>query len=176
MLIHDKNFEPYISSEDIQRKVNSLAEEISRDYAENPPLLIAILNGAFIFAADLVRAMTIASEVSFIKLASYKGLTPEGKTRQLIGVNENLENRPIVIVEDIVDTGDTITEAMGLLEPHKPKSVEVAALLLKPSMLKAPVTVKYLGFEIPEQFVVGYGLDYDGLGRNLKDIYQLKEQ
>ena len=175
MLVHDKEFIPLISSQDIEKRVVEMGKQISDDYRDQSPVFLGILNGAFIFTSDLVRALTIPCEVSFIKLASYDGLTPTGEVKQLFGINEKLSQRSVIIVEDIVDTGDTLTDAMNLVQPHNPISVEVASLLLKPTMLKTPINIKYVGFEIPEQFVVGYGLDYNGFGRNLKGVYQLNE-
>lgn len=171
--VHDKEFIPYLSSADIETQVQRVAEEINRDYAGRKPLFIAILNGAFIFAADLFKRITIDAEICFIKLASYKGVKSTGKVITAIGLDVDLYGRDIIIVEDIVDTGKTLSQFLPQLEHHHPASMKVASLLHKPSATIHPIKIDYLGFTIPDKFVVGYGLDYDGLGRNIKEIYQL---
>ncbi len=168
-------FKPYISAEAIQERINEMAEKIRADYEGKIPVFLAILNGSFIFAADLIRTVNISSEITFIRLASYSGLESSGKVRTLIGMEDNLEGRPVIIVEDIVDSGKTLSEFIPELIKYKPESVEIASLLLKSEELRYPLDVKYMGFDIPSKFVLGYGLDYDGLGRELKDIYQLAE-
>lgn len=171
--VHDKEFVPYITSEKIQQQVERIAEEINRDYEGRKPLFIAILNGAFIFAADLFKNVQIEAEICFIKLASYKGVKSTGKVITAIGLDVDLYGRDLIIVEDIVDTGKTLSKFLPQLLHHHPATLKVAALLHKPSAMIHPIQIDYLGFTIPDKFVVGYGLDYDGLGRNLKEIYQL---
>ena len=171
--VHDKEFTPYLSSSDIEKQVERVADEINRDYADKKPLFIAILNGAFVFAADLFKHITIEAEICFIKLASYKGVKSTGKVITAIGLDVDLYGRDIIIVEDIVDTGKTLSQFLPQLEHHHPASLKVASLLHKPSATLHSIKIDYLGFTIPDKFVVGYGLDYDGLGRNIKEIYQL---
>ncbi|MEP6927504.1 MAG: hypoxanthine phosphoribosyltransferase [Ginsengibacter sp.] len=171
--VHDKEFISYISSQDIEKQVARVAAEINRDYKEKKPLFIAILNGAFIFAADLFKHITIEAEICFIKLASYKGVKSTGKVITAIGLDVDLYNREVIIVEDIVDTGKTLTQFLPQLQHHHPASLKIASLLHKPDAMVHPIKIDYLGFTIPDKFVIGYGLDYDGLGRNIKEIYQL---
>ena len=170
--IHDKNFTPYISKEDIQQKVGELADALNRDYEHKKPIFIAVLNGAFIFAADLFKSLTIDAEISFIKLASYKGMKSSGQVITAIGLDIELYDRHVVILEDIVDTGKTLHEFLPQLMHQQPASLKIVALLHKPAATVYPLKVDYKGFEIPDKFVVGYGLDYNGLGRNTAAIYQ----
>ena len=171
--VHDKSFETYLSEETIQQRVKELAAAINKDYAGKRPLFIAILNGSFMFAADLFKHLTIEAELCFIKLASYKGMKSSGKVVTSIGMEEDLFAKEVVIVEDIVDTGKTLHRFLPKLLHQQPKSLKIAALLHKAEATEYPLTLDYVGFNIPNKFVVGYGLDYDGLGRNLKEIYQL---
>jgi hypoxanthine phosphoribosyltransferase len=171
--VHDKTFDTYLSEETIQEKIKELAGAINRDYAGKRPLFIAILNGSFMFAADLFKYLTIPAEISFIKLASYKGMKSSGSVITAIGLDEDLYNRDVVIIEDIVDTGRTLYKFIPSLEHQQPSSLKIATLLHKPEATVHPLTLDYVGFSIPNKFVLGYGLDYDGLGRNLKEIYQL---
>jgi hypoxanthine phosphoribosyltransferase len=173
--IHDKNFKPYISAEEIRKKVSALAEQLNLDYRGKRPVFIAILNGSFIFAADLFRELTIEAEISFIKLASYKGTKSSGHVITSIGLDTEIFGRHVVIIEDIVDTGKTLSEFLPQLQHQQPASLKIVALLHKPEARAYPVQVDYAGFEIPDKFVVGYGLDYNGLGRNTAAIYQLLE-
>jgi hypoxanthine phosphoribosyltransferase len=170
--VHDKSFEIYLSEQQIQDKVLEIATAINKDYAGKRPLFIAILNGSFMFAADLFKQLTIDAELCFIKLVSYKGMKSSGKIITAIGLDDDLFGKDVVIVEDIVDTGKTLHEFLPKLEHQQPASLKIAALLHKPSATKYPLQIHYKGFTIPDKFVVGYGLDYDGLGRNLKEIYQ----
>jgi hypoxanthine phosphoribosyltransferase len=170
--VHDKSFEIYLSEQQIQDKVQGIATAINKDYAGKRPLFIAILNGSFMFAADLFKQLTIDAELCFIKLVSYKGMKSSGKIITAIGLDDDLFGKDVVIVEDIVDTGKTLHEFLPKLEHQQPASLKIAALLHKPSATKYPLQIHYKGFTIPDKFVVGYGLDYDGLGRNLKEIYQ----
>lgn len=171
--IHDKTFDTYLSSETIQQKVEELAQALNRDYKGKRPLCIAILNGSFMFAADLFKYLSIEAEISFIKLASYRGMKSTGNVITAIGLEDDLFDRDVIILEDIVDTGKTLHEFLPKLHHQQPKSLKIVALLHKSSATRFPLTVDYVGFDIPDKFVVGYGLDYDGLGRNLKEIYQL---
>ena len=171
--VHDKEFLSYITSREIEEQVARVAAEINRDYKGKKPLFIAILNGAFIFAADLFKHITIEAEICFIKLASYKGVKSTGKVITAIGLDVDLYDREVIIVEDIVDTGKTLAQFLPQLEHHHPASLKIASLLHKPEAMIHPIKIDYLGFTIPNKFVIGYGLDYDGLGRNIKEIYQL---
>ena len=171
--LHDKSFEIYLPEEEIQEKIKGIADQLNRDYKNKRPLFIAILNGSFMFAADLFKYLTIDAEVCFIKLASYRGMKSSGHVITAIGLDVDLYDRDVVILEDIVDTGKTLNEFLPKLDHQQPKSLKIAALLHKPDATQFELKIDYLGFSIPNKFVVGYGLDYDGLGRNLKDIYQL---
>lgn len=171
--VHDKSFETYLSEETIQQKIKELALIINKDYAGKGPLFIAILNGSFMFAADLFKHLTIEAEICFIKLASYKGMKSSGKVVTSIGLEEDLFGKEVIIVEDIVDTGKTLHNFLPKLLHQQPQSLKIVALLHKPEATTYPLKLDYIGFAIPDKFVVGYGLDYDGLGRNLKEIYQL---
>jgi hypoxanthine phosphoribosyltransferase len=173
--VHDKLFEPYLSTESIKEKVKILAEQLNGDYEGKRPLFIPILNGSFIFAADLFKALTIDAEICFIKLASYKGTKSSGQVITAIGLDMDLYGRHVVIVEDIVDTGKTLTNFLPPLRHQQPASLRIVSLLHKPEATVYPLVVDYVGFAIPNRFVVGYGLDYNGLGRNLPEIYQLAE-
>jgi hypoxanthine phosphoribosyltransferase len=170
----DKTFEPYLKEEAIQEKITALAAALNKDYAGKRPLFLSILNGSFLFTADLFKQITIEAEVSFIKLASYKGTSSTGNVITAIGLDMNVKDRHIIILEDIIDTGKTLHHYLPQLESMQPASVKIAVLLNKKEALQYPVQVDYSCFDIPNKFVVGYGLDYDGLGRNSKDIYQLK--
>ncbi|MDP9229590.1 MAG: hypoxanthine phosphoribosyltransferase [Bacteroidota bacterium] len=171
--VHDKTFEIYLSQAAIQEKVKDLAITINQEYAGKRPLFIAILNGSFMFAADLFKNLTIDAEICFIKLASYKGMRSTGKIITSIGLDDDLFGKDVIIIEDIVDTGKTLNEFLPKLHHQQPASLKIVALLHKQEATQYPITIDYTGFIIPNKFVVGYGLDYDGLGRNLKEIYQL---
>jgi hypoxanthine phosphoribosyltransferase len=171
--VHDKEFVPYLTSKEIEEQVARVAAEINRDYKDKKPLFIAILNGAFIFAADLFKQIDVEAEIAFIKLASYKGVKSTGKVITAIGLDVELFGRDVIILEDIVDTGKTLSQFLPQLDHHHPSSLKIAALLHKPDAMVHPIKIDYLGFTIPNKFVLGYGLDYDGLGRNIKEIYQL---
>lgn len=173
--LHDKKFEVYLSEDVLQQKVKEIAEQINKDYQHKKPLFIPILNGSFMFAADLFKHITIDAEVSFIKLASYKGMKSSGQVLTAIGLDVDLINRDVIIVEDIVDTGKTLYQFLPKLHHQQPASIKIASLLHKPDALEHQLSIDYVGFTIPTKFVVGYGLDYDGLGRNLKEIYQVIE-
>lgn len=171
--VHDKRFAPYIDRKRIDARVTELGAEISREYEGKRPLIIAILNGSFIFAADLFRSLTIEAEISFIKLASYKGTSSTGHVVTAIGMEEKLGARHVIILEDIVDTGKTLHSFLPEISQRGPASLKIATFLSKPEALTHDVKADYVGFEIPNNFVVGYGLDYDGLGRNLPELYTL---
>ena len=171
--VHDKSFETYLPAETIQQRIKELAGIINKDYAGKKPLFIAILNGSFMFAADLFKHLTIEAEICFIKLASYKGMKSSGNVVTSIGLEDDLFGKEVIIVEDIVDTGKTLHNFLPKLLHQQPKSMKIATLLYKSEAIEYPLVLDYVGFDIPNEFVVGYGLDYDGLGRNLKEIYQL---
>ena len=171
--VHDKSFETYIPEEQIQQRVKEIAASLSNEFAGKRPLFIAILNGSFMFAADLFKQLTIEAELCFIKLSSYKGMQSSGRVITTIGLDDDLFARDVVIVEDIVDTGKTLHNFLPRLIHQQPKSLKMVTLLHKPEATEFPLTLDHVGFSIPNKFVVGYGLDYDGLGRNLKEIYQL---
>ncbi len=171
--VFDKQFEPYISAAQIAARVAVLGAQISEDYKGKKPLIIAVLNGSFIFAADLFRALSIEAEISFIKLASYKGTTSTGNVVTAIGMEEKLSGRHVVILEDIIDTGKTLHSFLPEVLQRNPASLKIATFLSKPKALQYDVKADYTGFEIPNNFVLGYGLDYDGLGRNLPELYTL---
>jgi len=173
--LHDKEFEPYISERDVAAAIDKVAARLNRDFAGKRPVLIGVLNGAFFFAAELVKRLTIECEVTFVKVASYRGTRSTGKVSELIGLNERIEGRHVIVLEDIVDTGSTIRHILDALNEHHPASVQIAALLFKPEAYKQQVTIDYVAQEIPNAFVVGSGLDHDGLGRNLPGIYTITE-
>ena len=174
-LILDKTFVPYLTELELQKEIKRIAEEINRDYEGKKPLFIAILNGSFMFAADLFKEITIPSEISFIKLASYKGTKSTGSVVTAIGLEAEIYDRDVIVIEDIIDTGKTLSEFLPQLLHQQAKSLKVCSLLHKREATKFPIDINYLGFVIPDLFVVGYGLDYNGYGRNLKEIYQLSE-
>jgi hypoxanthine phosphoribosyltransferase len=173
MFLDGHHFQVFIREQEIRQAVGRLAAAISRDYEGKNPVLLAILNGSFIFAADLIRELSIEAEISFIRLSSYKKFKSSGEIRELIGLESSLSGREIIIVEDIVDTGRTLGHVLREFEKEGAKSVAVAALLHKPEAGLEAINLNYVGFSIPDRFVVGYGLDFNGMGRNLKDIYQL---
>lgn len=173
MQIHDQKFEVFISSEKIKQRVRELAKQINEDYFDKKPLFLSILNGAFVFTADLIREITLPVEISFIKLKSYRRMETSGKVKELLGLEHNIFNREIIIIEDIVDTGKTLSHVLEEFNELGAKSIEVLTLLHKPNSNNNPINLKYVGFEIPNEFVIGYGLDYDEYGRNLKDIYKI---
>ena len=172
----DKKFQPYIKAEQIQEQVARLGASMNAEYTGKNPLFIAILNGSFMFASDLFKELTVDAEICFIKLASYKGTKSTGNVVTSIGLDESLSGRHVIIVEDIVDTGKTLYEFLPQLTSQQPASLKIAALLHKPEALAFPLQIDYLGFSVPNKFLLGYGLDYDGHGRNLKEIYQLVEE
>ena len=171
--ILDKDFEISMTNETIQQKVKALADRINHDYAGKNPIMVCILNGAFMFAADLVRYLDFQPEITFARFSSYEGTDTTGKVTEVMGVTTSLAGRDVIIVEDIVDTGITMYNVLPLLENKGAASVKIACLLQKPEKLKVDLKVDYCAMEIPNDFIVGYGLDYDGFGRNYKDIYTL---
>jgi len=171
--IKDKTFESTMPEAEIKQRVRELAQQMSRDLEGKNPLFLAVLNGAFIFAADLMREMTIPCEISFVKLASYQGTTSTGTIKEVIGINEDLTGRTVVIVEDIVESGLTIKRMMEQIGTRNPASVQVCTLFFKPEKLKEDLKIDYVAFSIPNDFILGYGLDYDQQGRGLRDLYTL---
>jgi hypoxanthine phosphoribosyltransferase len=174
--LKDKTFVPYITSDKIQESVKQLAQKINADLVNDKPLFLVVLNGSFMFAADLLKEVTIPCEISFIKLASYHGTTSTGTVTEMIGLTEEIKGRTVVVVEDIVDTGITIEKLSALLHKKEVKQIKIASFLLKPEAYKKDIVIDYVGMEIPNDFVVGYGLDYDGLGRNMKEIFVLEQK
>lgn len=174
MKIKDKDFELFISEEEIQKRCDELGGELSGYYKDHAPLFIPLLNGAFLFAADLIKRVTIPCEVSFVKTRSYEGTQSTGAVKSLIGLDVDVKGRNVVLVDDIVDTGLTMFTIMEEIRKMEPASMEIVSLLLKPEALQKPLDIRFVGFTIPNAFVAGYGLDYDGYGRNLKDIYRIK--
>lgn len=169
----DKTFRLYKSENEIITAIRNMAEQINNDYIGKRPLLVPVLNGSFMFAADLMRELLLDCELTFIKMASYEGMSSNNNVSTLIGLNQSLEGRHVIIIEDIVDTGHTLSKIVPMFQACRPASMKIASLLLKPFDLKAQVQIDYVGMEIPNEFIVGYGLDYNGLGRNLRDIYQV---
>ena len=173
--IHDREFVKSISREEIDKEVKRVAAQINKDYAGKRPLFIGVLNGSFMFVADLLKNLEVECEISFVKLSSYQGTETTGKVREVVGLTESIEGRDIIILEDIVDTGHTMYKMVEMLKQKNPASVEIASLFVKPARLQILVDVKYSLFTIPDRFIVGYGLDYDGLGRNMPDVYDVVE-
>ncbi len=174
--IKDKSFKISIPEAEILEKIRAIANRINCDMADKNPLLLAVLNGSFMFASDLMKMLTIPCEISFVKLASYQGTTSTGKITEVLGINEDLTGRTVVIVEDIVETGLTMKRMIETLGTRNPESIHICTLLLKPERLQVPLDIEYAAMEIPNDFIVGYGLDYDHQGRNLRDIYQIVEE
>ena len=175
ILVKDRYFKPFIPAAEIAQRVAEVAARISADFEGRNPLLLAVLNGSFVFAADLARQLTIPFNISFIRVSSYEGMESTGELKEVIGLSENIGGRPVIIVEDIVDTGHTIVELERILKEKGAKETMVCTMLLKPGSYKMDSPLKYVAMEIPNDFIVGFGLDYDELGRNLKDIYILDE-
>lgn len=169
--VRDREFTVSIPEAAIMQRVAQVAEQINNDLKDENPLFLAVLNGSFMFAADLLRGISIPCEISFVRMASYEGTSSTGKVKELLGLNEDISGRSIVVVEDIIDSGLTMKHLLQTLQQKGPKQVKVASLLVKPGNLKVDLDVSYCCFEIPNDFIVGYGLDYDGYGRNLRDIY-----
>lgn len=172
--LKDKTFVPYISSEVILDSVRKMAEQINKELINENPLFLVVLNGSFMFAADLLKEVSFPCEISFIKLASYHGTSSSGVVTEMIGLTEDIKGRTVVVVEDIVDTGVTLEKLVAVLQKKDVKQIKVASFLMKPDAYKKSIPIDYIGMKIPNDFVIGYGLDYDGLGRNMKSIYVLK--
>lgn len=173
--VRDKRFAVSIPEAQLLQEVRRVAQEINSDYEGQEPIFLAVLNGSFMFAADLMKEVTLPSEIHFVKMTSYAGVNTTGKVRELIGLSVDITNRPVIIVEDIVDTGITMAHMLEVLKTHNPKSIDVCTLLLKPGKLQVALNIRYRCLEIPNDFIVGYGLDYDGYGRNTRDIYTVIE-
>jgi hypoxanthine phosphoribosyltransferase len=172
--IHGKKFVKFISSANIQKAILKIADRINKDFKDEKPVFLSVLNGSFMFTADLLKKVKVECEVSFIKVTSYSGTRSRGKVNTLIGLNENLKGRRVVVLEDIVDSGNTIEKVIMELKKHNPKQISIATLFFKPGAYKKKFKLDYIGMEVSNNFLVGNGLDYDGLGRNLSDIYILK--
>lgn len=173
--VKDKTFKTSIPEAEILKKIQVVADQINKDMEGKNPLFLAVLNGSFMFAADLMKMITIPCEISFVKLASYQGTTSTGKVREVIGINEDLSGRHVIIVEDIVESGLTMMKMIESLGTRNPASIRICSLLVKPEKLTVPLNIQYAVMNIPNDFIVGYGLDYDGEGRNLRDIYVVAE-
>ena len=171
--INNQTFQIFIPEPEILARIAQLAHVLQTDYQNTRPLFLAVLNGSFMFASDLLKSLQIECEIQFVKLSSYQGMQSTGKVSELIGLNQSIANRDIIILEDIIDSGLTMHELLQSVQKLQPKSIEVCALLLKPEALKVPLQIKYVGFEVGNEFLLGYGLDYDGLGRNLRHIFKL---
>ena len=169
----DREFSEYITEDEIQSRITAMAEKITEDLQGRDVLFFGILNGAFLFAADIFRQIKLNAQISFIKLASYEGTGSSGKIKELIGWNEDMTGKTVVVIEDIIDTGSTMERIIGELTLRKAIDVKICTLLFKPEAYTKDIPIDYIGFEIPNNFVVGYGLDYDGYGRNLKSIYKI---
>jgi hypoxanthine phosphoribosyltransferase len=175
MEIKGKKFESLLSSTVLQTRVSELAHQINLDFKGKSPIVIVVLNGAYAFATDLLRKLELELEIAFVKFVSYEGLATTGTVDEVIGLDKNIHDRDVLVIEDIVDTGLTMSEILRLLKSHHPSSIATATLLFKPECIKKEVKLQYIGFEIAPDYVVGYGLDFDGLGRNLPEIYKLVE-
>ena len=173
--ILDKDFELFIEAATIQERIKRVAAEINNDLKNKDPIFIAVLNGSFMFAGDLMKEISIPCEITFVRIASYKGMSTTKDLKEVLGLNEDIKGRTVVIVEDIVDTGHTIERLIQQFTALEPKEIKIATLLFKPKALIKDVKPDYVALEIPNDFIVGFGLDYDGFGRNLQDIYKIKE-
>lgn len=171
--VNGRNFKVSIPEKKILEQVQKVADSISRDYEGKNPLLLAVLNGSFVFAADLMRSITIPCEISFVKLASYVGTSSTGSVKEVMGINENLEGRDVIIVEDIVESGKTLERMKEIINAYNPASVKICTLFFKPQKLTVPFTIDYAAMEIGDAFILGYGLDYDQAARGLRDVYEL---
>lgn len=173
--LHDLQFEPFISEEKITRSIEKIAEQINRDFKDKNPVFLGVLNGAFMIASEIIKRFRGNCEVTFVKLGSYEGTTTLGKVETLLGLTHSLEGRLVIVIEDIVDTGNTLAAIDKILKDHKVADYRIATLFLKPYAYQKDYKIDYIGMEIPNNFIVGYGLDFDGLGRNLTQVYKLKE-
>ncbi|HTG66897.1 MAG TPA: hypoxanthine phosphoribosyltransferase [Flavobacterium sp.] len=173
--LHDKQFVPFISAEEIDFAIQKMAAQIEADFVDEIPVFVGVLNGSFMVVSDFVKSYKKPCEVSFVKMASYNGLSSTEKVKELIGLNQDLTGRSVVVIEDIIDTGHTIVELKALFKKQNLKHFKIATLFFKPEAYKKEVKIDYIGIQIPNKFIVGFGLDYDGLGRNLPEVYQLKD-
>ncbi len=173
--LYDKEFSLFITADKIQAEVQRIADRINTELGNEDVIFIGILNGAFMFASDLVRKIDFNVQVTFVKLTSYSGQSSTGIVKRLIGITEDLKDKTVVIIEDIIDTGNTIESIIGQIKGFRPRQIFVATLLLKPDLYSKELNIDYVGFRIPKNFVVGYGLDYNGFGRNLRNLYALEE-
>lgn len=173
--LHDKQFVPFISAEEIDFAIQKMAAQIADDFVDEIPVFVGVLNGSFMVVSDFVKSYKKPCEVSFVKMASYNGLSSTEKVKELIGLNQDLTGRSVVVIEDIIDTGHTIVELKALFKKQNLKHFKIATLFFKPEAYKKEVKIDYIGIQIPNKFIVGFGLDYDGLGRNLPEVYQLKD-
>ncbi len=173
--LHDKEFVPFISAQEIDFALETMASQVEADFADETPVFIGVLNGSFMVVSDFMKHYKKPCEVSFIKLASYEGTTSTNEVKQLIGLNQDLTGRTVIVIEDIVDTGNTVVELKELFKKKNVKHLKIATLFFKPEAFKKELKLDYIGIRIPNKFIVGFGLDYDGLGRNLPEVYQLKE-
>lgn len=173
--IHDKHFVPFITADDIDAVLTRMARQAEEDLRGEIPVFIGVLNGSFMVVSDFVKKYTQPCEISFVKMSSYEGMSSTNNVKQLIGLSQSLEGRSVVVIEDIVDTGNTVQEIKKILEGHNLKQLKIATLFFKPEAYTKDILLDYIGFEIPDKFIVGYGLDYDGLGRNLPEVYQLQQ-
>lgn len=175
LTVKDKKFVTFIEKQPLEERIAEVGREISEEYRDKNPLFVVVLNGAFMFAAELMKNVTIGCEITFVRVSSYSKTESTGQLTEVLGLKESIHNRHVIIVEDIVDTGLTMNKLLFQLSTQRPESIQVATMLFKPSALKTPLRVKYCGFEIENRFVVGYGLDYDGYGRNIDSVYVLAE-
>ena len=173
--LHDKQFVPFISAQEIDFAIATMAAQVEADFADETPVFVGILNGAFMVVSDFMKHYSKPCEVSFIKLASYEGTSTTNEVKQLIGINQDLAGRTVIVIEDIVDTGNTLVELKELFKKQNVKHFKIATLFLKSDAYKKDIKIDYVGIRIPDKFIVGYGLDYDGLGRNLSEVYQLQD-
>ena len=173
--LHDKQFVPFISEQEIAFAIAKMAAQVEADFADETPVFVGVLNGAFMVVSDFMKHYKRPCEVSFIKMASYEGTTSTDQVKQLIGINHDLSGRTVIILEDIVDTGNTVEELKAIFKQKKVKHLKIATLFFKPEAYKKDIKIDYVGIRIPNKFIVGFGLDYDGLGRNLPEVYKLKE-
>jgi hypoxanthine phosphoribosyltransferase len=171
---HDKQFVPFISEQEIDFAIATMASQVEADFADETPVFVGVLNGAFMVVSDFMKHYKKPCEVSFIKLASYEGTSSTNEVKQLIGLNQDLTGRTVIVIEDIVDTGNTVAELKALFKKQNVKHFKIATLFLKPEAYTKDIKIDYVGIRIPNKFIVGFGLDYDGLGRNLREVYQLK--
>ncbi|MFV8270609.1 hypoxanthine phosphoribosyltransferase [Flavobacterium sp. GT2N3] len=173
--LHDKQFVPFISAKEIDFAIARMVAQVEADFADETPVFVGVLNGAFMVVSDFMKLYKKPCEVSFIKMASYEGTATTNQVKQLIGINQNLTGRSVILIEDIVDTGNTLVELKELFKKQNVKHFKIATLFFKPEAYTKDIKIDYIGIRIPNKFIVGFGLDYDGLGRNLPEVYKLKE-